>query len=426
MLFLRTPNVASRAFGFSGPGELVRAVPRVRFLFFTEFVLSDVGREMTYNANLNTYDGNRGLSFKVRQIDKPKVNFLTMDLNQYNKKKVIYTKADYSELSLKIFDTVDNSMLATWIDYFTYYFGDSRVKSTALAYSQSPVGPTFQDDSGWGLRPLGINTQFFDRIRILAFYANTYTAFSYINPKITSIDWQSYDYSASDLSEISVNFKYEAIEYEAFGKSFEPGQYGWLRLDNEVNKPFPATQNQIPSLPVPRIFGGSALLSQVNQALDLSVFTSRSGTDLDAISIERAFSRAPGAQVPARSSPPTGFLSGSIESNFGDPTEIPTIPDQTSIGDSAALIAPRTAPETPAIEEQQIEARSENTAIRQAAIQQGLIPANSTAPVSGTVIGGVPVSVQIDGLDYKLNLTPEEQSRVNRAISIIGQSANRA
>jgi hypothetical protein len=250
---LKTPNIAARAFGFNNPGQVVTAVPRTKFMYFVKFFLSSDGSAMTSGANLNTYEGNRGISFKVRQVDKPKVTLTTSELNQYNKKRLAYTKLDYSEATLRIYDTVDDSVLALWIDYFTFYFGDSRRKSD-VAYRQSPVDSQFTDSSGWGFRPISESTNFFDKITIYAFYANTYTAFSYINPKVTTVDWQQKAYDSSDPEELTLSIKYEAIEYEEFGKPYDYREFGWLPTDtiamNEV------TPNK-PASPVPRIFGES-------------------------------------------------------------------------------------------------------------------------------------------------------------------------
>jgi hypothetical protein len=237
--FLRTPRIARRAFGWHGDGQIVSAIPRVRFMFFVEFELSPGAVSMLgNNVNLNSYDGVRGISFKVKTIDKPKVNLTTEELNQYNKKVVVYKKLDYSEASVRLHDAVDNSILALWIDYFTYYFGDSR-KKTLANYQQSPIDPQFQDSSGWGLRPLSDVTSFFSRIRIHALYANTTTKFSYINPKIISIDWQSKDATSNEPEEVTISFKYEAIEYEALGDAsgFDPTLFGFEKSADIVEVP---------------------------------------------------------------------------------------------------------------------------------------------------------------------------------------------
>jgi len=320
-LFLRSPRIASRVFGVENPNQLMRAVPKTKFLFFVEFVLSAGGRAMiTGNADLNTYIGNRGLSFKVKQIDKPKVMMKTVDLNQYNKKRLAYTTVEYAEASIKLHDTVDESAMATWIDYFTYYFGDSRIKTT-LAYGQSPVDPVFTDESGWGFRPLAEDTKFFDKITVYAFYANTYTAFSYINPKITSIDWQMKDYSSSDPEELTINFKYELIEYRAFGLPINRAQlnFGWLPEDELDSTD--TTLPDVPKAPLPRIFSQN-IINNANKTMfdgDVDIDTESDevdtpfvnpSTSLDIIDQEPRPGVAPSASVPTVNDPINGNILG--------------------------------------------------------------------------------------------------------------------
>jgi hypothetical protein len=219
---LSSPRVANRTFGWDTPGQIVSAMPRMRFMFFVEFFPSSGALAMMPNATLNTISA-QGISFKVKTIDKPKITPTVDSLNQYNKKVVVYKKVEYGEAIIRLHDSVDNSILALWINYFTYYFGDSRQKNDQ-AYAQSPIDGQFVDGSGWGFRPLSDVTSFFSKITVHALYANTTTKFSYINPKISGIDWQTKDASSSDPEEVTINFKYEAIKYEALGDPISSAQ----------------------------------------------------------------------------------------------------------------------------------------------------------------------------------------------------------
>lgn len=229
-ILLRSPRIAQRVFGLDSPGQIVRSVPRAKFMFKAEFIASEAAQQMINRAPLNDATDIRSVAFKVKQIDKPRINLKTSELNQYNKKKIAYTKVDYSDASLRIYDTVDNSMLALWVNYFTYFFGDSRIKNDQ-DFLQGSVGPKFIDGTGWGLRPISENTNFFDSIDVTAFYGQTITTFRYMNPKIISIDFQNKEYSSSDLEEITVNFQYEAIQYEKFGQPATDFDSGWEPTD---------------------------------------------------------------------------------------------------------------------------------------------------------------------------------------------------
>lgn len=152
-----------------------------------------------------------GVSFKIRSVDKPKVTLQTTELNQYNRKRFVYTKIDYQPITLRIFDSVDNKPLNLWKQYFTYYFGDSRPNKIGIM-ANDPTAPTFEDGSGWGLRPMG-EDYFFKSVEVYSFYAGKMTQFNYLNPRISAIDFTQYDSSSSDPDDLSVTLRYEAIEY---------------------------------------------------------------------------------------------------------------------------------------------------------------------------------------------------------------------
>lgn len=320
-ILLRLPNVATRAFGLQSPGQLARAIPRNKFLYFVQFNQSDGGKAMTNSADFNTYNGTRGISFKVKQVDKPKINLTTVELNQYNKKTLAYTKIEYGDVTMRLYDTVDDTVLSMWVDYFTYYFGDSRPKSD-LAYDQSPVDASFVDSTGWGLRPLTDTTKFFSSIRVYAFYANTYTAFSYINPKITSVDWTQKEYASSEPEEVSVTFKYEAIKYEEFGQPINnPEDFGWI-VENPNALPSSAMVDPgPPKISQPRIFSAekanvptSAPAMTPPAATDYATNPGGTPTDQSGTPAPKA---APGAAFPIQNTNVTASATTGQTATFG-------------------------------------------------------------------------------------------------------------
>lgn len=456
---LRSPRIASRVFGLNNPGQLVTAVPRMRFMFYTKFELSAAGKSMTNNAVLNGYDGNRSLSFKVKQVDKPKITLTTQELNHYNKKKVIYTKIDYGEASIRLYDSVDDSVLATWIDYFTFYFGDSRVKRNQNAYSQSPVDAKFTDDSGWGLRPLSNDTQFFDRITVYGFYANTYTAFSYINPKITTIDWQQRDYSSEEPEEVNISFKYEAIEYEAFGQPVvDSTVFGWQPIDS---LDIPGVLPNIPTPPQPRIFstqpavrsqrGAAGTAPDENAFLDTQQ-RGAAGTapDENALLVTPTLPNGsiagagvpefgppiinydplgnvtgtePGRPIPPRSSTvvpgtpmrPTYDPLGNVTGTEPIPPANPVAPVRSNVNSGLGASIDRQ------IAQRSAETRRQVELLNEAAVAAGLIPPGTRASrISGNIVGGnIVTSVTVDGRTIRPTLSAEDQDRVNRLRQLI-------
>ena len=211
-VILRNRQLASRLFGSADMGQPLTAVPKSKYMFFARFVANPDA--VTIYPWLNKLDSpSSGVSFKVKTVDKPKVELTAIELNQYNRKRWAYTKVEYQPVNLRMFDTVDNLPLKLWRDYFTYYFGDSRANKSAIM-NNSPVDSTFVDGTGWGLRPITEDLCMFSRLELYSFFGKKYTQTTYLNPKITTIDWQQYDSSSSDPDDMSMTIRYEAIEYK--------------------------------------------------------------------------------------------------------------------------------------------------------------------------------------------------------------------
>lgn len=237
---LRNSQLASKFYGANNPGQAMTMIPKLRFMFYAEFILNANApiMDQAFLNNINsTSVGN--ISFKVKTIDKPKIDLTTVELNQYNRKRLVYTKTEYQPFTIKLHESVDGSIVQLWKDYFTYYFGDSRPKQPGDLSSIGPgatTAPTFDDSTGWGLRPISEDMNFFTRINLYSLFGGApvgtqggtgqYQMTSYLNPRITAIDFEQYDSSSSDTEEVGITFKYEAIEYNTITQGVLP-QFGF-------------------------------------------------------------------------------------------------------------------------------------------------------------------------------------------------------
>lgn len=209
--YLANKQYATWFFGAQSPGQYMYAVPRYKYMFYANFVVNS--QAAVLYPWLRELGGQNGISFKIKNIDKPNVELTQRELNQYNRKRYAYTKTDYKPVTVNIYDTVDNKPLDVWRQYFTYYFGDARQKSQ-LIMDQSTVQGQFLDSTGWGLRPLGEQTNFFLQLDLYAIWGLRYTRVSYLNPKIMNINWQSFDTSDSGLTDLQMTLSYETLRYD--------------------------------------------------------------------------------------------------------------------------------------------------------------------------------------------------------------------
>jgi hypothetical protein len=208
---LQGRQYAAYHFGGQSPGQLMTAIPRYKFMFYAEFVVNS--HAATLYPWLRQLGTNQGVSFKIKTIDKPNVELMQRELNQYNHKRFAYVKTEYKPINITLYDTVDNKPLDLWRQYFTYYFGDARQKFDTTMGS-NPTDQQFQDGTGWGLRPLAENIYFFNSIDLYGIHGKKYTRVSYLNPKITSVNWQNYDTTDSSMEEVTMSFSYETLRYD--------------------------------------------------------------------------------------------------------------------------------------------------------------------------------------------------------------------
>lgn len=281
---LRNSQYASIFYGANSPGQPMTMIPKLKYMFYAEFELNANAPNMdpTFLKNLGN-TSRQNISFKIKTVDKPKIDLTTVEMNQYNRKRLIYTKTEYQPFTIKLHDSVDGSIVQLWKDYFTYYFADSRPKTLINmgSITNGPAAPTSGDSSttwgtGWGLSPIAEDTNFFTRLNLYSLFGGApigtsggtgqYQLTSYLNPRITAIDFESYDSTSSDTEEVNITFKYEAVEYNpitqgvlskfGFGTDplldVTPTSSASVATNNNSNTPAASTNPIIPVSVLPR------------------------------------------------------------------------------------------------------------------------------------------------------------------------------
>jgi len=231
------------------------ALPRYKFMYYVRFNLNpnvsnqslqQVDNMFTSSLKLNGYEDQRAISFLVKKIDRPKVDLVTQENNQYNLRRQNYTKVTYRDITMTLHDTSDNRALNMWINYFRFYFGDSqslyprgRDNQDGLAPASSQIPQSFENiQYGYGLSAQVGSRNFFDSIEIWSLFGGSdvvgqkkvftpeggkyepitssqgTVVTKLMRPRIASIDWGSFDSSDSGLTEVTMSLKYESIVYE--------------------------------------------------------------------------------------------------------------------------------------------------------------------------------------------------------------------
>jgi hypothetical protein len=204
---LTSPNSAASIFNPDGPHPI-----RQKHAFVVRFLRDPAADASSWRE---------GLTFVVKTIDRPSVQPVVEEINQYNRKRLIHTGVKYGPINCTLYDTADGAAMNMWVEYARYYFGDYRLDPTAYAddilNSQINTGP-FADNAGASIQPesvnfpMGLNSQyFFTKIIVYQVWGNEYTSYELINPRINSFNPDELTYEDGGAASISMTLQYEAV-----------------------------------------------------------------------------------------------------------------------------------------------------------------------------------------------------------------------
>jgi hypothetical protein len=193
--------------------------PKLKFLFHTYFDLNVVVDDQT----------NFGLL--VKEIKLPQYSFQNYQMNQYNRKRIVQTKIKYEPIEISFHDDNGNQATRLWEAYYQYYYNDST--STGSVLSGPGAGPTgvknynsrniydtsISGDDDWGFSGgqnsgEGVKIPFFKNITVFGFNQHNFTAYTLINPVITSFGHDTYSYAEGGGTMTNrMTIDYETVVY---------------------------------------------------------------------------------------------------------------------------------------------------------------------------------------------------------------------
>ena len=207
--------------------------PKYKFVFHTYF---DINPEAFPAGNNFNY------GILVKDIKLPSFGFNTVQLNQYNRKRIVQTKIKYDPVQITFHDDNSNKVNKLWYAYYTYYYADATKPTVFLgkrgatpqpaATSNTPgstnadydvnniYNDSIQGNDNWGyigetLNPRnGKKVPFFKNITIFGFNQHNFTAHTLINPIITSFGHDTYNYEeGSGVMKNTMSVDYETVVY---------------------------------------------------------------------------------------------------------------------------------------------------------------------------------------------------------------------
>ena len=216
----------------------------------------DINAEATNvtNASLTNY------GLLVKTVKLPSFNMQVDTMNQYNRKRLIQTKIKYDPVDITFHDdtggatgspTAGGMIRSLWKAYYNYYYADGRNPTvvfdrvrgnrpnpqpggeggtlgaaTAATYNQrNQYADSITGNANWGYigdvgdsnsqtGTTGRKVPFFKNITVFGFSQHKFTAYTLINPIITSFSHDTYDYSnGNGVMENKMSLEYETVVY---------------------------------------------------------------------------------------------------------------------------------------------------------------------------------------------------------------------
>lgn len=244
--------------------------PKFKFLFHVTFTINQAAlpKGLTANDNFGVY---------VRNVKLPAYTFQTLQLNQYNRKRIVQTKIKYDPVNITFHD--DNASVITqlWNSYYIYYYRDGSKPQVVFngAKGGRPTSPSpgftplynsrtqyinsVEGDYDWGFigepsnfkelqeKNEPVKVPFFKDITVFSFYQHTWTAYTLINPLITNFQHDTHDYDQGNgVMTNQMTLDYETVVYN-YGilDGNDPSNIvkGFGTQDVYDRRPSPNTQN---------------------------------------------------------------------------------------------------------------------------------------------------------------------------------------
>lgn len=274
-LFVRTPNQASRGFGFDtdlrgGGLRQIAASPRPKFLFLVRFIRG---------AGQGSPAWMSGVTFAIKKVDRPTVTPQIQHLSQYNKKRMVQTGFKYEPVNIEFNDTVDQSLNTMWHEYSSYYFGEFRkADQSDWGYDVTTEQYLDANNRGFGFKlPEGVGSNslesahFFERLECYQLFGGSYLRWDLVHPKISRFDPDDLDYeSTNQLHGIRMSLEYEAVIYQNSGNPIGLREseeiYNVLSpfLNGQVYEPPPGPGEQsINTLNIPFFGNATRILTKI-------------------------------------------------------------------------------------------------------------------------------------------------------------------
>jgi hypothetical protein len=202
--------------------DAFKYAPKSKFLYHVAF---NINRKASSIIPQLSEKHSNTINMLVKSVDLPKFDVTTEVKHQYNRKRILQKRIDYSPCNFTFHDDNYGLTTAMWEAYYRYYFKDGNYASTDTAGSPNTTASaynranTFADANSpqskyrYGFDNDSIDP-FFDSIVVYQMSRKRYTAFTLVNPIINS--WQHDTMDQTDgagVAQSTMSVQFETVWY---------------------------------------------------------------------------------------------------------------------------------------------------------------------------------------------------------------------
>lgn len=214
-----------------GNSPIGQYAPKTKFLFKVKFEFHPEAAQVASSLGVDVFDIGRDITFVIKQIDLPKVEYEYEEVNMYNFKTKVLKSMRYRDLNFTFYDDAGNHALSFVNVYMQILSPLSRV-------SQSPT--LKHEDHGFAFNPnyYGLDTStraaipnrkdILSKMTVEQFYVDTtqmtpanisqlvkLNSFEFINPRLSSFDISDQDHEVGGVANtISAVFDFDSLHIE--------------------------------------------------------------------------------------------------------------------------------------------------------------------------------------------------------------------
>lgn len=205
--------------------DLDRALPKYKFLFVVQFTFSP--------EYMQDQDFQRKFAFVIKQSTRPSVKYTMEDVNYYNFRTKVTTKAEFEEMNMEFYDDGRNSVHALYTAYtraMSPVLNYASAKEMDMAEMEGMAGnfsssrvsgiqqqvPVIANGAGSTGPLANDNKNIIREIKLYHVYDNgrKVNIYTFINPRITSFELDDLDMAVSDINMVEMKFNYDSVHTE--------------------------------------------------------------------------------------------------------------------------------------------------------------------------------------------------------------------